>query len=48
MTYLSQLSNSGNELTFIRKKEYICFNFGTLIDVKLKQKNCSVLEIGRD
>ena len=46
MTYLSQLSNSGNELTFTRKKEYIRFNFGPLIDNKLKQKNCSVLEIG--
>lgn len=46
MTYLSQLSNSGNELTFIRKKEYICYNFGRLIDDKLKHKNCSVLEIG--
>lgn len=46
MTYLSQLSNSGNDLTFIRKKEYIRYNFGRLIDDKLKHKNCSVLEIG--
>lgn len=46
MTYLSQLSNSGNDLTFMRKKEYIRYNFGRLIDEKLKRKNCSVLEIG--
>ena len=46
MTYLSQLSNSGNDLTFTRKKEYIRYNFGRLIDDKLKHKNCSVLEIG--
>lgn len=46
MTYLSQLSNSGNDLTFKRKKEYIRFNFGSLTDVKLKQEDCSVLEIG--
>lgn len=46
MTYLSQLSNSGNDLTFTRKKEYIRYNFGRHIDDKLKNKNCSVLEIG--
>ena len=46
MTYLSQLSNSGNDLTFKRKKEYIRYNFGRLIDDKLKLKNCTVLEIG--
>lgn len=46
MTYLSQLSNSGNDLTFTRKNEYIRYNFGRLIDDKLKHKNCSVLEIG--
>ncbi|MBI4973188.1 class I SAM-dependent methyltransferase [Candidatus Roizmanbacteria bacterium] len=46
MTYLSQLSNSGNDLTFKRKKEYIRYNFGRLIDDKLKFKNCTVLEIG--
>lgn len=46
MTYLSQLSDGANELTLKRKKDYIRFNFGSLIDGKLKQKNCSVLEIG--
>lgn len=46
MTYLFQLSNSGNDQTFIRKKEYISFNFGSLIDEQLKQKSCLVLEIG--
>lgn len=46
MTYLFQLSSSGNDLTFTRKKEYIRYNFGRLIDDKLKRKNCSVLEIG--
>lgn len=46
MTYLSQLSGDANKLTFVRKQEYIRFNFGYIIDNKLRQKNCSILEIG--
>ena len=46
MTYLSQLSAGANELTLKRKKEYIRFNFGSVINDRLRQKSCSILEIG--
>ncbi|PIY69227.1 hypothetical protein COY90_01705 [Candidatus Roizmanbacteria bacterium CG_4_10_14_0_8_um_filter_39_9] len=46
MTYLSQLSEGANKLTFVRKQEYIHFNFGQIINNRLKQKNCTILEIG--
>lgn len=46
MVYLSQLQNNSNAFTIKRKKEYIQYNFGHFIDKKLKNNNCSVLEIG--
>lgn len=46
MTYIKQLINNSSPLVLQRKKEYIHHNFGKLIDKKLLQKNCSVLEIG--
>jgi len=46
MVYLSQLQNNSNPLTIKRKKEYIQYNFGGLINEKLNNKDCAVLEIG--
>lgn len=46
MVYLSQLQNSSNSQTLKRKKEYIQYNFGGFINEKLKNINCTVLEIG--
>jgi len=46
MSYLKQLINNHSPLVMKRKKEYIQYNFGYLINQKLAQKNVSVLEIG--
>lgn len=46
MSYLTQLQSVGNALTLKRKKEYISYNFGTLIKPLLIKKNVCVLEIG--
>ena len=46
MTYFTQLQQQTNNLTIKRKKEYIQFNFGKVIDKRLLKPNCKVLEIG--
>jgi 2-polyprenyl-3-methyl-5-hydroxy-6-metoxy-1,4-benzoquinol methylase len=46
MSYLTQLQSVGNALTLKRKKEYIFYNFGKLINPLLKKKKTTILEIG--
>ncbi|MBF0208686.1 MAG: class I SAM-dependent methyltransferase [Oligoflexia bacterium] len=46
MTYYNQLAVQTNSLTIKRKKEYISYNFGKLIDKMLEDEGCHILEIG--